>query len=218
MGIWRKRKDEDALPQALAAPLVAGAPETRTERPRTVAVEPVAELARRPSSARIALASIERTATGERSARTAAIGKSITIKGDIVGAEDLLIEGRVEGRVELRDHQLTIGAAGEVIGEVRAKQVTVLGRITGNVAASERVEVADGGILHGDIESARLLLQEGSQINGKVDMRPPQSAPVSPPRKTEKADGERLKGNSGAASSTHMSVNNGVAAAAVPAF
>ena len=115
------------------------------------------------------------------------IGKSISIKGDVLGEEDTVIEGRVEGRIELKNHHLTIGANGDVQGEVSAKQVTIVGRVSGNVVASERIELRDSGRLEGDLNTPRLLVQEGSQINGKISMKPtsgasapPKSAPETP--------------------------------------
>ncbi len=116
------------------------------------------------------------------------IGKSISIKGDVLGEEDTVIEGRVEGRIELKNHHLTIGANGDVQGEVSAKQVTIVGRVSGNVVATERIELRDSGRLEGDLTTPRLLVQEGSQMNGKISMKPasgasapPKSVPETPP-------------------------------------
>jgi cytoskeletal protein CcmA (bactofilin family) len=116
------------------------------------------------------------------------IGKSISIKGDVLGEEDTVIEGRVEGRIELKNHHLTIGANGDVQGEVSAKQVTIVGRVSGNVVATERIELRDSGRLEGDLSTPRLLVQEGSQMNGKISMKPtsgasapPKSVPETPP-------------------------------------
>src|SRR5262245_65768366 len=72
-------------------------------------------------------------------AQLANIGKSISIKGDVIGDEDTVIEGRVEGRIELKNHHLTVGPNGDVAGEIGAKQVTIVGRVTGNITAAERV-------------------------------------------------------------------------------
>ena len=108
---------------------------------------------------------------GEKSGM-ANIGKSISIKGDVIGEEDTVIEGRVEGRIELKNHHLTIGANGEVHGEIAAKQVTIIGRVAGNVVAAERLELRDSGHVEGDLHSPRLLVQEGARINGKITMGP----------------------------------------------
>ena len=115
------------------------------------------------------------------------IGKSISIKGDVVGNEDTVIEGRIEGRVELKNHHLTIGANGYVQGEVAAKQVTILGRVAGNVVATERAELQETGRLEGDLSSPRLQVQAGARVNGKISMAPasgaagPESDPESAP-------------------------------------
>ena len=100
------------------------------------------------------------------------IGKSISIKGDVLGEEDTVIEGRVDGRVELKNHHLTVGPNGRVHGEISAKAVTIVGNVSGNVVATERVEVRESGRLEGDISSPRLLVHEGAQINGKISMAP----------------------------------------------
>ena len=101
------------------------------------------------------------------------IGKSITIKGDVTGDEDLVIEGRVEGRIELKNQHLTIGPNGNVKAEIDAKQVTIVGRVTGNVSATERVEIRDSGRLDGDLVSPGLVIHEGAEVNGSISMKAP---------------------------------------------
>jgi cytoskeletal protein CcmA (bactofilin family) len=99
------------------------------------------------------------------------IGKSIVIKGELSGSEDLTIEGQVEGRVELRDNILTIGPNGKIRAEVFAKAVIVLGDVTGNVTASEKVDIRDNGSVDGDITSPRVAIAEGAHFRGSVDMQ-----------------------------------------------
>src|SRR5215218_2333343 len=99
------------------------------------------------------------------------IGKSVVIKGELNGSEDLTVEGYVEGRVELRDHVLTIGPNGRIKAEVFAKAVIVLGEITGNVTASEKVDIRDKGSVDGDIISPRVAIAEGAHFRGAVDMQ-----------------------------------------------
>ena len=106
----------------------------------------------------------------------ASFGKSIVFKGDLTGDEDLEIEGRVEGQVKLPNHQLTIGAHGKVTAEVEAKTVIVVGHVSGNVNASERVEVQASGVVDGDIRAPRLLIQEGAVVNGSIQMGAPAKA------------------------------------------
>lgn len=98
------------------------------------------------------------------------IGKSIVIKGDLSGNEDLVIEGKVEGKVDLPNNRLTIGAGGQVHAQVHAKNVVVVGRVAGNVSAGERLEIQASGIVEGDVEAPRLVVAEGAVLNGSVKM------------------------------------------------
>ncbi len=105
------------------------------------------------------------------------IGKSITIKGDLSGNEDLQIDGSVEGRIDLPNNQLTIGAEGRVKAEVHAKSVVVIGHVTGNVSAVDRIQVEATGIVDGDVKAPRLLVQEGAMLNGSIEMGSSTSKP-----------------------------------------
>jgi len=106
------------------------------------------------------------------------IGKSIIVKGELNGSEDLTIEGQVEGKIELRDHVLTIGPNGRIKAQVFAKAVVVLGHVMGNVTASEKVDIRDNGSVEGDIVSPRVAIAEGAHFRGSVDMQ----RKVEPPR------------------------------------
>ncbi len=119
------------------------------------------------------------------------IGKSVVIKGELAGSEDLTIEGHVEGKIELKDHALTIGPNGKIKAQIFAKSVIVLGEVTGNVTASEKVDIRDGGSVDGDIISPRVAIAEGAHFRGSVDMQrkavttapaaqPKASAPAAP--------------------------------------
>jgi len=99
------------------------------------------------------------------------IGKSVVIKGELSGSEDLTIEGQVEGKIELKDHLLTIGPNGRIKAQVFAKTVIALGEVNGNVSASEKVEIRDGGSVDGDIISPRVAIAEGAHFRGSVDMQ-----------------------------------------------
>ena len=98
------------------------------------------------------------------------IGKSVVIKGELNGSEDLTIEGHVEGKIELRDHVLTIGPNGRIKAELFAKSVVVLGEVIGNVIASEKVDIRENGSVEGDITSPRVAIAEGAHFRGSVDM------------------------------------------------
>ena len=99
------------------------------------------------------------------------IGKSVVIKGELNGSEDLTIEGHVEGTIQLREHVLTIGPNGRIKAQVFAKSVIVLGEVTGNVTASDKVDIRDNGSVDGDIISPRVAIAEGAHFRGSVDMQ-----------------------------------------------
>jgi cytoskeletal protein CcmA (bactofilin family) len=108
------------------------------------------------------------------------IGKSITIKGDLSGNEDLVVEGNVEGRIELPNNQLTIGSNGNVKADVSAKSVVVVGKVAGNVTGVERVQIEATGSVQGDVRTPRLVVQEGATLNGSVEMGPTRAAAQGP--------------------------------------
>src|SRR4026208_607860 len=98
-------------------------------------------------------------------------GKSVVIKGELNGSEDLTIEGHVEGTIQLREHVLTIGPNGKIKAQVFAKAVIVLGEVTGNVTASDKVDIRGTGSVDGDIVSPRVAIAEGAHFRGSVDMQ-----------------------------------------------
>jgi cytoskeletal protein CcmA (bactofilin family) len=99
------------------------------------------------------------------------IGRSVVIKGELDGSEDLVIDGHVEGKIELREHTLTIGANGRIKAQVFAKAVIVLGELTGNISAAERVEIRENGAVDGDIVAPRIAIAEGAHFRGSIDMQ-----------------------------------------------
>src|SRR6267154_6425992 len=105
------------------------------------------------------------------------IGKSVVIKGELNGSEDLTIEGHVEGTIQLKDHVLTIGPNGKIKAQIFAKAVIVLGEVTGNVTASDKVDIRDNGSVDGDIISPRVAIAEGAHFRGSVDMQRKGNAP-----------------------------------------
>src|SRR4051794_13776259 len=114
------------------------------------------------------------------------IGKSVIIKGELAGSEDLTIEGHVEGKIELKDHVLTIGPNGRIKAQGFAKAVIVLGEVNGNVSATEKVDIRDGGSVDGDIISPRVAIAEGAHFRGSVDMQR-KAAAQSQPQKAQAA-------------------------------
>ena len=98
------------------------------------------------------------------------IGKSISIRGDLTGNEDMVIEGQVEGKVDLPNNQLTVGANGKLKAEIHAKGIVIVGHVVGNVVGLERVEIQATGKVEGDVTAPKLVVAEGAQINGAIQM------------------------------------------------
>jgi len=99
------------------------------------------------------------------------IGKSVIIKGELSGSEDLTIEGQVEGKIELKQNVLTIGPNARIKASVFAKTVIIQGEVHGNVTASERVEIKDSGSVDGDLSAPRVAISDGAHFRGSIDMQ-----------------------------------------------
>ncbi len=165
MAIWKKEKDEGP-PKNRPDPVTPGSSRAAETGPSA------REDGETPPPAPSKTSNVQGARHEMKEETTMAnIGKSISIKGDVLGDEDTVIEGRVEGRVSLKNHHLTIGSNGDVQGEVSAKQITIVGKVAGNVIASERVEVRDSGRVEGDVLAPRLLVTEGALINGAITMK-----------------------------------------------
>lgn len=106
--------------------------------------------------------------TGDR----ATIGPSIFIKGDLTGDEDLVIEGRVEGKVDLKQNNVTVGRNGRVRADVFGRVVTIEGEVDGNVFAQEQAILRQAGAIRGNISAPRVILEDGSRFKGSIDMEP----------------------------------------------
>jgi len=111
--------------------------------------------------------------TGEqqKEMRVATIGISVTIKGEIKGAEDLTIDGQVEGKIELPEHTLTIGPNATVMADINAKVVTVFGSVIGNVVAREKADIRKAASIEGGLTCGRLSVQEGARITGTIETK-----------------------------------------------
>jgi len=123
--------------------------------------------------------SARRQPADQEGSSVANIGKSISIRGDLTGNEDMVIEGQVEGKVELPNNQLTIGTNGKVKAEIHAKSVIVVGHVMGNVTGLERVEIQGTGKVDGDVAAPKLIVAEGAQLNGSIQMSAQRSAQAS---------------------------------------
>ncbi len=100
---------------------------------------------------------------------TAWIGRAVRIEGKVVSAEDLVIDGRVDGSIELSEHSLTIGAGGVIQADLYARRIIISGAVTGDVTAMERLELRETGSVTGNITTPQFVMAEGATVVGKVD-------------------------------------------------
>jgi len=113
------------------------------------------------------------------------IGQSVQIKGELTGNEDLTIEGMVDGKIMVKDHNLTIGANGRISAEVHAKTVVVVGHVVGNITADDKVELAPTGSVQGDVRAPRVAIADGARFKGSIDMeRKPGAGTTAAPSKS----------------------------------
>lgn len=103
----------------------------------------------------------------------ASIGKSLVIKGEVSGSESLYIDGRVEGSINLPGNRLTVGRNGVVSANVTAREIVVIGKLRGNVTASDRVDIRNEGSLTGDVVAQRISIEDGAYFKGGIDIRKP---------------------------------------------
>ncbi len=111
------------------------------------------------------------TATTTTTADQATIGKSLVIKGEVTGSESLYIDGRVEGSINLAGNRVTVGRNGVVAANINAREIVVLGKVRGNLTASDRVDIRSDGSLTGDVVAARISIEDGAFFKGGIDIR-----------------------------------------------
>jgi cytoskeletal protein CcmA (bactofilin family) len=124
-------------------------------------------------------------ATTVNSADQATIGKSLVIKGEVSGSESLYIDGRVEGSINLAGNRVTIGRNGQVAANISAREIVVLGKVRGNLNASDRVDIRNEGSLTGDVVAQRISIEDGAFFKGGIDIRKPGAEKA--PQAAEKA-------------------------------
>ena len=110
-------------------------------------------------------------ATTTTTSDQATIGKSLVIKGEVSGSESLYIDGRVEGSINLSGNRVTIGRNGVVAANINAREIVVLGKVRGNLTASDRVDIRSDGSLTGDVVAARISIEDGAFFKGGIDIR-----------------------------------------------
>jgi|SRR5450432_1458269 cytoskeletal protein CcmA (bactofilin family) len=98
------------------------------------------------------------------------IGKSVLIKGELSGSEDIYVDGQVEGNIHLSGHNLTIGPHGRVRANISAKNVTVAGTLDGNIVAGERTEFRKTAVANGDVQTKRIAIEDGAFFKGKLEI------------------------------------------------
>ena len=103
----------------------------------------------------------------------ATIGKSLVIKGEVSGSESLYVDGKIEGAINLPGNRVTVGRNGQVAANIMAREVVVLGKVRGNVHASDRVDIRSEGSLTGDVIAARISIEDGAFFKGGIDIRKP---------------------------------------------
>jgi cytoskeletal protein CcmA (bactofilin family) len=148
--MWNNKRREDELtPKAAPTPPIA--PEPKKEG-LPLSTAPI------------------RTPEHETSRGAASIGKSVTIKGQIFSREDLIVDGEIEGAIELNEHRLTVGPNGRVRAGVKAREIVVLGTIDGNVEALDKIDIRKDAKLVGDIKTARIIIEDGAYFKGSIDI------------------------------------------------
>ncbi|MGA9039326.1 MAG: polymer-forming cytoskeletal protein [Terriglobales bacterium] len=127
-------------------------------------------------------------AASTSTADQATIGKSLVIKGEVTGSESLYIDGRVEGSINLAGNRVTVGRNGVVSANINAREIVVLGKVKGNLTASDRVDIRSDGSLTGDVVAARISIEDGAFFKGGIDIRKggqkPNGEEVKPPTAT----------------------------------
>src|SRR5512135_168192 len=162
-------------------PTPGGAPNPEPQRPSAPSFTPTAE----PTPA-----AAPRNAS-MNSQDQATIGKSLVIKGEVTGSESLYIDGRVEGSINLSGNRVTVGRNGVVSANINAREIVVLGKVRGNLTASDRVDIRSDGSLTGDVIAARISIEDGAFFKGGIDIRKG-GQPQQPQQ--QKANGEEKAG------------------------
>jgi len=166
--MWSKRK-EDELPQR---------PETRASS--TGIAPAAAEPQRREFNSMSSPSRTFEPEAGSGRSGSAALGKNVTVKGQIFAREDLTIDGEVEGTVECHEHRLTIGPNARVQAGLKAREIVIQGSIQGNVDATDKIDIKKEAKLVGDIKTSRIVIEDGAYFKGSIDISKPNAAKPTP--------------------------------------
>ena len=167
--MWSKRT-QDESPQRPDRP--AGAPGASAPAAETPRREPLPMST--PSRA------FDSDPISTRASGTAALGKNVTIKGQIFAREDLMIDGEVEGTVECQEHRLTIGPNARVQAGLKAREIVIHGSIQGNVDATDKIDIKKEAKLVGDIKTSRIVIEDGAYFKGSIDISKSAATKVNP--------------------------------------
>ena len=115
----------------------------------------------------------QRAATPQQAQEQASIGKSLVIKGEVTGSESLYIDGRVEGSINLPGNRVTVGRNGVVAANISAREIVIIGKVRGNLNASDKVDIRGEGSLTGDVIAQRISIEDGAFFKGGIDIRKP---------------------------------------------
>jgi cytoskeletal protein CcmA (bactofilin family) len=159
--MWSKRK-EDELPLRTEKPTISPAPAVEPQRKEITMSSPSRSFEPEPL-------------TPSRSGGSAALGKNVTVKGQIFAREDLTIDGEVEGTVECHEHRLTIGPNARVQAGLKAREIIIQGSIQGNVDATDKIDIKKEAKLVGDIKTSRIVIEDGAYFKGSIDISKPQA-------------------------------------------
>jgi cytoskeletal protein CcmA (bactofilin family) len=110
------------------------------------------------------------TSPGSTIRTTASLGPGLNIKGDLIGHEDLRLEGKIEGAISLAGHRLNVGSTAHIHADIVAREVVVAGEVIGNVNAPDRIELKRGGSIVGDLTTARLVIEDGAFFKGAIEI------------------------------------------------
>lgn len=175
--MWSKRK-EDELPPQRPTDKPAIVPTASAPAP---AVEPQRRETPTMSSPSRTFESDTVPTTRPTASGSAALGKNVTVKGQIFAREDLTIDGEVEGTVECHEHRLTIGPNARVQAGLKAREIIIQGSIQGNVDATDKIDIKKEAKLVGDIKTSRIVIEDGAYFKGSIDISKATSRPVVQP-------------------------------------